>query len=80
MTNRNHADHSPDSQDHPHADPRDDPRDQLLSPAQAAAFLHTTPEHLERLRELGTGPDWGVLTRQTIRYSRVDLEVWRTRP
>lgn len=45
------------------------------TPAEAAAYLSTTPGHLATLRWRSTGPPYSKLG-GTIRYSYTDLRAW----
>jgi hypothetical protein len=50
--------------------------DQLLRPAQAAAFLNFSLRALEAWRHRGDGPKYVRVSKRAVRYRRADLMEW----
>jgi len=49
--------------------------DALLTPAQAAAYLHVSPRTLEKWRMQGGGPRYSKLVHRVV-YTQLELDIW----
>ena len=57
----------------------DETSDQLLTPAEAAAYLRSSKSYLNKLRVYGGGPRFLRLGKRKILYRKPDLDVWAAR-
>ena len=54
----------------------DETSDQLLTPAEAAAYLRCSKSYLDKLRVYGGGPTFLRLGKRKILYRKPDLYLW----
>ncbi len=60
----------------PPLDPDGQTSAQLLTPAEAAAYLRCSKSYLDKLRVYGGGPKFLRLGKRKILYRQSDLDLW----
>lgn len=50
--------------------------EQLLTPPEAATYLHVAVQTLAKWRWLNTGPRYHKVGKQLVRYAQADLDAW----